>query len=189
MISDLLQYSRIGTQNNKFATINLETPLANVLSDLQILMQETGAIVTYDPLPTLIVDKTQMEQLFSNLLTNAIKFHSASAPTIHISAKQDGDAWIISVQDNGIGIDMSRESHLFQIFQRLHTREEYPGTGIGLAVCKRIVERHGGRIWVESNLAKGIPSHLNYLFRNPLNEFFDLNISLFFPFFALPLGE
>lgn len=166
MISDLLQYSRISTRGNKFILMNLETILTNVLSDLQLSMQESGAIVTYDPLPALEVDKTQMEQLFLNLLSNAIKFRGASTPTIHISAKQDGDAWVISIQDNGIGIDMAYAKRLFQIFQRLHTRDEYPGTGIGLAVCKRIVERHGGQIWVESQPGEGS----TFSFKIPLRK-------------------
>jgi light-regulated signal transduction histidine kinase (bacteriophytochrome) len=155
MISDLLAYSRIGTRGQPLKATDFEVILSQVLSDLELLIQETGAVITHDPLPTVMCDQVQISQLFTNLITNAIKFRQDEAPIIHISVKQQENQWVFSFQDNGIGIDMAQAGRLFQLFQRLHGREKYPGTGIGLAVCKRIVERHGGKIWVESELNKG----------------------------------
>jgi light-regulated signal transduction histidine kinase (bacteriophytochrome) len=112
--------------------------------------------VTHDPLPTLIADRVQLGQVFQNLIANAIKFRREGvAPHVHVSARREGEEWVLSVADNGIGIHPQQTQWLFQIFQRLHTDEEYPGLGIGLALCKRIVERHGGRIWVESVPGEG----------------------------------
>ena len=112
-------------------------------------------MATHDPLPTVFADGSQLVQLFQNLVGNAVKYHGAEPPRIHVSAKHDGDEWIFSVQDNGLGIDPKYFEKVFVMFQRLHGREEFSGTGIGLTVCKKIVERHGGRIWVESELGKG----------------------------------
>jgi chemotaxis family two-component system sensor kinase Cph1 len=106
--------------------------------------------VTHDPLPTVMADNLKLVQLFQNLIDNAIKFHGEEPPRVHVSAEQKGNERVFSVRDNGIGIDPQYAERIFVIFQRLHTREEYPGTGIGLAICGKIVERHGGRIWVES---------------------------------------
>ena len=113
------------------------------------------AIITNDDLPTVTWDIGQMRQLFQNLIINAIKFQSQESPRIHVSAKKRGNEWIFSVKDNGIGINPQYKDRIFMIFQRLHSREDYPGTGIGLAICKRIIERHGGRIWVDSEIGKG----------------------------------
>ncbi|HMF31286.1 MAG TPA: ATP-binding protein, partial [Candidatus Lokiarchaeia archaeon] len=154
MISDLLEYSRVGTRGNPFVQADLEVILNEVLSDLVLLIEENGATITHDPLPSLVVDPIQMHQLFLNLLTNALKFRKEESPVVHISAIAQGNNYLFSVQDNGIGIDMTQADRLFQLFQRLHGRGDYPGTGIGLAVCKKIVERHGGQIWVESELEK-----------------------------------
>jgi chemotaxis family two-component system sensor kinase Cph1 len=112
-------------------------------------------VVTHDSLPTVMADDLQLGQLFQNLIGNAIKFHGEEPPRVHVSARPGGNGWIFSVRDNGIGIAPEYAERIFIIFQRFHSREEYPGTGIGLAVCKKIVERHGGRIWVESELGKG----------------------------------
>ena len=112
-------------------------------------------MVTHDPLPIVLADATQLLQVFQNLLGNALKFRTAAPPIVHISAERQEDAWGFAVRDNGIGIEAQYVERIFAVFQRLHTRREYPGTGIGLALCKKMVERHGGRIWVESELGKG----------------------------------
>ncbi|MGK7900826.1 MAG: ATP-binding protein [Hormoscilla sp.] len=155
LIDDLLAYSRVGTRGKEFAPIVVETVLDRALTNLQIRIAESGAVITTDPLPTLNGDSTQLIQLFQNLIGNAIKFRSDQPPQIHIGAKQQSHEWLFSVRDNGIGIDPQFADRIFTIFQRLHARDEYPGTGIGLAVCKKIVDRHGGRIWVESELGQG----------------------------------
>jgi two-component system, chemotaxis family, sensor kinase Cph1 len=112
-------------------------------------------VITRDALPIVRADETQIGQLLQNLIGNALKFHNQEPPRVHVSSKRNGKEWIFSIRDNGIGIDSQYAQRIFVIFQRLHRREEYPGTGIGLAVCKKIIERHGGRIWVESNQEKG----------------------------------
>ena len=155
LITDLLAFSRVGTQGGAFAPADLNALLSNALNNLQVTITESGAKITSDPLPTLPVDGTQIAQLFQNLIGNAIKFRSARAPEIHVGARQEKERWLFWVRDNGIGIDPQYSERIFQIFQRLHTRKQYPGTGIGLAICKKIVERHGGAIWVESQLAQG----------------------------------
>jgi hypothetical protein len=155
MISDLLTYSRVGTRGKPFEPICCEAVLDQAVTNLQVAIEESGAVVTHDPLPTLMADGTQLVQLFQNLIGNAIKFRSDVPPEIHIGVERTDSEWRFSVRDNGIGIDPQHHDRIFMIFQRLHSREEYPGTGIGLAICKRIVERHGGRIWVESQPGKG----------------------------------
>jgi PAS domain S-box-containing protein len=151
MIQDLLTYSRVQTQEHKYVLTDSNTSLDLALSDLQIATKEHHAVITNDPLPTIYADQEQITKMFQNLIGNAIKFHKPGvAPNIHISAKQDENSWIFSVSDNGIGIDPQYADRIFKIFQRLHTRDEYPGTGIGLAICKRIAEQHGGTIWIES---------------------------------------
>ena len=155
LISDLLDYSRVGTQGRPFAPTNLETVLDTALLHLQVVIGDTGAVVTRDPLPTVEADELQWIRLLQNLIGNAIKYRGERRPEIHVSARQDQGRWVFSVGDNGIGIEPQYWEKIFAIFQRLHTRQKYPGTGIGLAICKRIVERHGGRIWLESQPGQG----------------------------------
>ena len=155
LINDLLSFSRVGTKGAAFAPTSLEIPLASATANLRAAIAESGAEVTHDPLPPMVVDQQQIMQLFQNLIGNAIKFRGAAAPRIHLGAERLEKEWRFSVADNGIGIDPEYFERLFILFQRLHNRTEYPGNGIGLAICKRIVERHGGRIWVESRPAEG----------------------------------
>ena len=165
LIRDLLTYSRVGTRSGGFLPTDCERVLTDVLDDLQAAIAETGAVVTHDPLPTVGGDVSQLRQLFQNLVGNAIKFRGEAAPRVHISVRGDGALWRFAVSDNGIGIEPEYSDRVFVIFQRLHSRRDYPGTGVGLAICKKIVERHGGRIWVESRPGEGakfnfsIPRH------------------------------
>jgi len=155
LINDLLIYSRVSTQAKTFEAIDSHAALGDALRNLAGSLQESRAIVVNDDLPTVRADASQLSQLFQNLVGNAIKFSGAQAPFIRISAQDLGREWRFSVRDNGIGIEKQYAEKVFVIFQRLHTRQEYPGTGIGLAICKRIVERHGGRIWFESEPDNG----------------------------------
>ncbi len=155
LIDDLLEFSRLNTQSREFESILLKITLEDVLRNLKTSIMENNAQITHDPLPTIQGDPSQINQLLQNLITNAIKFHGDEQPKIHISAEESRDEWIIGVSDNGIGIDPDHQEQIFRIFKRLHTREEYSGTGIGLAICKRIIEKHNGKIWVESEQGKG----------------------------------
>ena len=155
LINDLLMYSRVGTKGKPFETTDCNRVLSEALLNLSAATEESGAVITNDNLPTLMADKTQMVQLIQNLVANAIKFRNKDDPCIHVSSEQKNGTWVFSVSDNGIGIDADYYDRIFAIFQRLHGKTEYPGTGIGLSVCKRIVERHGGRIWVDSESGKG----------------------------------
>ncbi len=155
LINDLLTYSRVNTQRKPFETIDSYSVLGAALQNLSATIKENRAIVINDDLPMVRADATQLSQLFQNLIGNAIKFRCADLPRIHVSARDLGSEWRFSVHDNGIGIDEKYADKVFVIFQRLHTKQEYPGTGIGLAICKRIVEHHGGRIWYESEPGKG----------------------------------
>ncbi|MGA3061477.1 MAG: PAS domain S-box protein, partial [Candidatus Bathyarchaeia archaeon] len=155
LIDDLLTYSRVSRLGKPFEQTNLESTLDAVLKNLQVSIAENDAVVTHDKLPVVIADGGQLVQLLQNLIGNAIKFHGKEAPRVHVSAQVKENEYLFSVRDNGIGIAPEYIDRLFKIFQRLHTREEYPGSGIGLAVCKKIVERHGGRIWIESQMGKG----------------------------------
>jgi signal transduction histidine kinase len=150
LITDLLTYSRVDTRGRNLEWTELSKVLNATLENLKVGIREANAKITLDPLPRLKVDPTQIAQLFQNLIGNAIKFRSEQAPEIHVGAKKCQDSWLFSVRDNGIGIDPQYTERIFMIFQRLHTRRKYPGTGIGLALCKKIIERHGGKIWVES---------------------------------------
>ena len=155
LINDLLAYSRITTRGEPAQAVDAHALLGEVLRNLTALTDESHALVSAAELPIVHADPTQLSQLLQNLISNAIKFRRADPPYVHLSAQDLGAEWRFAVQDNGIGIEAKYAERIFIIFQRLHTRQEYPGTGIGLAVCKRIVERHGGKIWFESEPGQG----------------------------------
>jgi len=155
LIDDLLAYSRLNTNIREFEPILMEVVLDDVLLNLKASIKENNAQITFNSLPTIKGDHIQINQLLQNLIGNAIKFHGKEDPKIHISALEFGGEWLFSVHDNGIGIDPNHQEQIFSIFKRLHTRKQYEGTGIGLSICKRIVEAHGGRIWVESQKGEG----------------------------------
>ncbi len=155
LIEDLLAYSRVGTKGAEFKRVNVEDALKRALFNLRVAIQEAGAVVTNDPLPTLSGDEVQLGQLLQNLMSNALKFRSDSVPRIHIGVTESAKEYAFEVRDNGIGIEPQYYERIFMVFQRLHNKGEYPGTGIGLAICKKVVERHGGRIWVESHPGAG----------------------------------
>ncbi|PYU93795.1 MAG: hypothetical protein DMG25_08425 [Acidobacteria bacterium] len=155
LIHDLLTYSRLGTRREEFKPTECGQALGRALQNLAASIEESRASVTHDPLPTVMADGSQLTQLFQNLVSNAIKFGDQQPPRVHISAERNDAEWTFSVQDHGIGIDAQYADRIFVIFQRLHPRNEYPGTGIGLAISKKIVERHRGRIWFESKLGEG----------------------------------
>jgi PAS domain S-box-containing protein len=155
LINDLLAFSRVGTRGKELALVTMDKAVDRAVSNLQLAIEESGATVTHDPLPQVLGDDVQTAQLLQNLIANAIKFRSQEPPRVHVGARRQGEHWLFFVRDNGIGMDPRYSERIFTIFQRLHNRDEYPGTGIGLAICRKIVERHGGRIWVESELSKG----------------------------------
>ena len=155
LINDLLKYSRVGTQGKPFEPTACPIVLEQVLNNLKVAIKESEAVVTWTDLPTVMADEVQLIQVLQNLIGNALKFRQPDVrPEIHVGVERKDGEWVFSVQDNGIGIDPQYFRRLFMIFKRLHARDEYPGTGIGLAICKKIVERHGGRIWIESD---GVP--------------------------------
>ncbi|CAN5188182.1 hypothetical protein BH10CYA1_BH10CYA1_41300 [soil metagenome] len=160
LIDALLLYARLDSRAEPFADTDCEEVVDQVIRDLKVLLQEKQANVTYDSLPVVHADKRQVTQIFQNLIQNAIKFQGSDSPEVHISATRQESDWLFSVKDNGIGMEMQFVDRIFAIFQRLHTRDEYPGTGMGLSICKKIVERHGGEIRVESEPDKGS----NFLF-------------------------
>jgi signal transduction histidine kinase len=167
LINDLLNFSRVASEAKPLEPVDLEAALGDTLKDLEIRIEDCGATVTHDPLPTVRADPVQIRQLLLNLISNGMKFQAPEQkPAVQVSATRQGREWRFGVRDNGIGIDAQYIKNLFQIFKRLHSRDEYPGTGIGLAVCKKIVERHGGRIWVESVLGQGS----TFLFTLPAME-------------------
>ena len=167
LIEDLLAYSRVGTKGKEFVAASLEAPLKRALTNLRAAIQESGAAVTADALPTVDGDEVQLAQIFQNLIGNALKFRGAAAPHVHVGAVEEAGEWHISVADNGIGIEPQYFERIFMLFQRLHAMGEYPGTGIGLAICKKVAERHGGRIWVSSQPGAGSTFH----FTLPKKEF------------------
>ena len=155
LINDLLAYSRVETRGKEFSPTNCDEVVDLVIGDLSAAIAEAAAVVTRDSLPTVMADASQLGQLFQNLIANAVKYRRDEPPRVHVSAERDDGGWRFAVQDNGIGIDRQYFDRIFVIFQRLHGKGDYPGTGIGLAICKKIVERHGGRIWVESEPGQG----------------------------------
>jgi PAS domain S-box-containing protein len=155
LIDDLLSYSRVGRKGKTFEPSDCNTILEQALANLEAALEETKAVITHDRLPVVNGDAAQLKQLFQNLISNAIKFRGQYPPKIHVAADRKEGQWLFSVKDNGIGMQPEYFERIFVIFQRLHTRTEYPGTGIGLAICKKIVERHGGRIFVESAPGQG----------------------------------
>ena len=155
LISDLLTYSRVESRARPFELIDLGRVFDDVVTMLEPSIADARGEVTCGALPTVAGDASQLAHLLQNLIENSLKYHGHEPPRVHVSAESDGDAWIIAVRDNGIGIDGKHHERVFEIFRRLHTQEQYPGTGIGLAVCRRIVTRHGGRIWIESVAGRG----------------------------------
>ena len=149
LINDLLSFSRVGTQGRRLVSVSTDAVLDAVLKNLKRGIEESRAIITRDPLPIVLADELQLSQILQNLIGNAIKFRRNQAATVHIGAERTASGWNISVRDNGIGVAPEHSERIFVIFQRLHTKTQYPGTGIGLAICKKIAERHGGRIWLE----------------------------------------
>jgi PAS domain S-box-containing protein len=165
MINDLLNYSRVGTRGKEFRPTNCEDVLSHVLTNLKLAVEESGALVTHDPLPTVMADESQLVQLFQNLLSNAIRYRNQESPRVHVSAEQKVNEWVFAMSDNGIGIEPQYFDRIFQVFQHLHGGS-HRGSSIGLATCKKIVERHGGHIWVESEVGKGS----TFYFTIPLKE-------------------
>lgn len=155
LISDLLTYSRVQRNKDEMTSVSMDDALSQALNNLRLSIEETNATVSHDDLPEVSANDRQIIQLFQNLISNALKFRGDALPTIHIGAKQENKEWVFSVRDNGIGIEKEHQERIFVIFQRLHTREKYDGTGIGLAICRKIVDKHGGRIWVESEPGAG----------------------------------
>jgi PAS domain S-box-containing protein len=159
LIEDILVYSRVGTRTREFRKVSAETALTKALTNLRASIEDAGAAVTHDALPEVQADEVQLVQLFQNLIGNALKFKGAEAPRIHVDATATSDAWEFAVRDNGLGIEPQYFERIFMVFQRLHSKGEYPGTGIGLAICKKVVDRHGGRIHVESRPGEGSTFH------------------------------
>jgi light-regulated signal transduction histidine kinase (bacteriophytochrome) len=161
MIDGLLAYSRVSTWHPEPEPVDLEEVLEECRHRLAIAIAESRATVTADPLPVVMGSRAQLVQLLQNLLANAVKFHGDRPPSVHVSARPSGDRWIVSVRDDGIGIPPEAHERILEMFERLHTGKEYPGTGIGLAICQRIAELHGGRIWVDSEPGRGSTFHVS----------------------------
>jgi PAS domain S-box-containing protein len=162
LINDLLTYSRVGTRGAEYSLVDAGAVLDRVLVSLGPTIEENDATVTHDELPTLCADAGQLGQLFQNLAANAVKFRGSEPPRVHVAARRGEGEWVFSVSDNGIGIAPEFRERIFVIFQRLHNRSEYAGTGIGLSICKKIVERHGGRIWLDSEPGQGTTFHFTF---------------------------
>ena len=155
LINDLLQYSRVSTRGKPFTQTNISKVLEKTIRNLKVALEESGAVIKYKSLPTVPADESQLLQVFQNLIGNSIKFRGNNPPEIHVSAKKQNNHWVFSIRDNGIGIEPQYSDRIFVIFQRLHRKKEYPGSGIGLTISKKIIERHGGGIWFESEPGKG----------------------------------
>jgi PAS domain S-box-containing protein len=155
LIRDLLLYARVGRQSSSMEVVDLQAVLDDTLQDLQLRIRETGGRVTHDPMPTTVVDRHRIGQVFQNLIGNALKFHGQAPPEIHVGVEEQPDTWVFHVRDNGIGIDRRFTERIFRVFQRLHPRGRYEGNGVGLAVVKKIAEQHGGRAWVQSTPGEG----------------------------------
>jgi len=155
LIRDLLEYSQAETKDKEFKSVDMSYIVQRAISNLRTVIEESGAVVTFDDLPTVMADDIQLISLLQNLIDNAIKYRGKEAPKVHVSAEKKGDDLVFSVRDNGIGMDPKNAEAIFETFYRLHGNEEYPGIGVGLAICKKIVERHEGRIWVRSEFGKG----------------------------------
>jgi light-regulated signal transduction histidine kinase (bacteriophytochrome) len=155
LIKDLLEYSKVGRQDTILKPVDFSAAVDKAVLNLQASVEDISSVVTYDQLPTMMADVSQISRLFQNLIGNALKFHGKEPMRVHISAKRKENKWVLSVRDNGIGIEPRYAEKIFGMFQRLHTTQEYPGTGLGLAICKRIVEHHSGEIWLESEPGKG----------------------------------
>ncbi len=155
LIDDVLNYSRVGRENSSRQQVNLNEVLKSVIKNLEHTIQANNAKINAGDMPLIHAIPSQMTQLFQNLIENAIKFRRDEQPVVNINAAKHGDMWLFSIEDNGIGLDPEYEHKIFQLFQRLHPRSDYPGTGIGLAICKKIVEQNNGKIWVESEIGKG----------------------------------
>jgi len=162
LVQNLLLYARVQTERDRPASSSLDEVLETALSQLKIAIEECDVIVTHDPLPEIPADQGQMVRLFQNLVGNALKYRKTDLrPEVHVSAREDGAYWILSVRDNGIGFDQQDAAKIFMPFTRLHSRNEFPGTGVGLAICRRIVENHGGRIWADSKAGEGATFHFS----------------------------
>ena len=161
LIDDLLAFSRVDTQGMPFEATDCNAVLEQVVNDMEAAIEDAGASISQDPLPTVYADSIQIAQVFQNLISNALKFAGNDSPAVHVSARQNGGEWVMSVRDNGIGIAPRHYERIFKMFQRLHHRSEYEGSGIGLALCHKITQRHGGRIWVESEVDQGSTFHFS----------------------------
>ncbi len=162
LVQDLLSFAKVRTEIDRPSSYSMDQDLETALTQLQKLIEETGAVITHDPLPNMQADQGQMVRLFQNLVGNALKYRKPDIPpAIHVSANQQGPDWVITVRDNGIGFDQKFSKEIFTPFKRLHNHSEYPGTGVGLAICQRIVEGHGGKIWAESQQRDGASFHFS----------------------------
>jgi chemotaxis family two-component system sensor kinase Cph1 len=154
LIKDLLEYSCIGKEKS-LTTVDTASILAEIFANLRSIIDESGATIEFDKMPTIMANHLEMIQLFQNLIVNAIKYRSEKPLEIQINGSAEGDRWFFSIKDNGIGIESQYKERIFDMFQRLHGKKEYSGTGIGLAICKKIVENHGGKIWIDSTVGEG----------------------------------
>jgi signal transduction histidine kinase len=155
LVNELLEFARVGSEDDEFGSVDMESLFYHVYAMLRPIIRHAGASLTHDPLPTVHGNEIQLRQLLQNLISNAIKYRGPNRPAIHISAGEDMDRWVFSIKDNGLGIAPDLQQRIFEVFVRVHHPDEIPGTGIGLAFCKRIVEHHGGQIWVESQPGQG----------------------------------